>query len=266
MGTSTPSGACMPRERDSVEGVVVSRLCLLFSALVLTACFVEPLDDTTVVRLRLDLGEIEQPLEDLPGVRSADGLVHLDEVPAFVWVEVMGPGMETPLLAAWPEDGALSPREEVVLELEVPAGPERSFSILAYVYRAGVVRVWTDDGTMTRDLEGGSSTDLDVALPELATVALQCELTGLGREQVVAVVVVDGDPVRGSEAGPGLALPGVAVADGQAELSGIPSGRPVTFQLIMADGLTQTSPSGPLTFAADDSPAHCQIEALLSLQ
>ena len=44
-------------------------------------------------------------------------LVHLDEVPAYVQVTVTEPGIDTPVVASWPEEGAMSPRDEVVIEL-----------------------------------------------------------------------------------------------------------------------------------------------------
>jgi len=208
-------------------------------------------EGTAHVLVRLDLGTLELPAEGLPGPRDADGLVHLDRVPAYVHVVVTGPGLEPPLVASWPAADPLTPRDVVRFALEVPVGPQRRFAFLAYVRRAGEVRVWSDDGTVVRDLlEGGASSDLAVTLHESGRGTIAGTLGGPGAASVTAVLVVDGHPaLPGSAEGPGVAWPPAAVTAGAFEVGNLPVGRPLSFALRLADDSLVLSPSPAATLS-----------------
>jgi len=244
-GTTATAGAA--------RGVRAEALAAAFAALGLaTSCLAGAGDDTASVRVSLDLGAIELPAEGLPGPRGADGLLRLDEVPAYVQVEVGGPGLDPPLLAAWPEEGALTPRAVVELELDVPVGPQRRFSFLAYVWerREGRLRAWTDDGTIVRDLlEGGVATELPVTLRPMGAGTIAGTVDGPGAADIVAAVAVDGDPEAGAAEGPGVALPSAPIADGAFEVVDVPVGRAMSFRLRRADGtwVRSTTPAVRLT-------------------
>jgi len=224
-----------------------------------SSCFVEPLDDTTVVRMSIDLGHIELPLDDLPGPRGPDGLVHLDEVPAYVQVTVTGPGIDTPVVASWPEEGAMSPRDEVVIELEVPAGQSRQFEIIAYVHWSGLLRAWADDGSIIRNLEGGRSSDLAATLEELAYGSLQCQLVGANTYAITEVIPVDGAPEDASVVGPGVGFPRLEVLNEGFQVERVPLGRPISFYLVRFGQETVVSPSPPATLDAPDEVTDCAV-------
>ncbi|MBN1945551.1 MAG: hypothetical protein JW797_07730 [Bradymonadales bacterium] len=242
-----------------------TRAALLVCCLVLAcglleiSCFVEPVDRPASVTLWLDLGTLELPLEVLPGPREEDGLVHIDRVFAYIQVEVNGPGMAEPALVSWPEEGTRNPRQQVSLEFEVPAGLARQFTILAYVYQGGQVRIWRDDGTLVADLEGGRSSSLAASLLQVGRGAVSCELTGAGAASVTEAMAIDGDPEQGFDSGPGVAWPPVEVQESQFEITDLPVGRPLTFRLVQEGEDEALLPPLQIELSEPAETVPCQI-------
>lgn len=217
-------------------------------------CLVDGDSGTASVRVSLDLGALGLPAEELWGPREEDGLLYLDRVPACVHLEVSGPGLEPPVVAGWPDEGALTPRAVVEFTVDVPVGSQRRFEFVAYVYdrRAGELRTWTDDGTVVRDLpEGGVESDLAVTLRQTARGTIAGTVEGAGADDVVEVLAVDGDPAAGAVNGPGVALPGAAVEAGEFELGDVPVGRALTFVAVRADGTTARSSTAAVELTTD---------------
>ncbi|NMC71812.1 MAG: hypothetical protein GYA57_17345 [Myxococcales bacterium] len=217
-------------------------------------CLVEGDAGVASVRVALDLGALGLPAETLWGPRGADGLLRLDEVPACVQVRVSGPGMETPVVAGWPERGASTPRGVVEFTVDVPVGVQRRFEFVAYVWdrRGNELRTWTDDGTIVRDLtEGGVESDLQVTLRATGRGTIAGTLEGAGAGGIVSVLAVDGDPEAGATDGPGVALPAAAVEAGAFEVRDVPVGRSFTFRLVRSDGTTVRSPAAAVELTAD---------------
>lgn len=236
----------------SVRSVLLASATL--SATLVAGCFVDGDFGRASVRVALDLGGLGLPAEELWGPREADGLLHLDAVPACVHLEVSGPGLDPPVVAGWPERGALTPRAVVEFTVDVPVGVQRRFAFVAYVYdrRAGELRTWTDDGTLVRDLtEGGVESDLAVTLRQTGRGTIAGTLDGTGADQVVEVLAVDGDPQAGAVDGPGVALPAATVESGAFELRDVPVGRALTFVLVREDGTTQRSTTAAVSLTTD---------------
>ncbi|MBN1772521.1 MAG: hypothetical protein JXB32_14725 [Deltaproteobacteria bacterium] len=238
-----------PRFRSTV---LVASVAL--AATLGAGCLVDGDADTASVRVALDLGSLGLSAEELWGPREADGLLHLDAVPACVHLEVSGPGLDPPVVAGWPDRGALTPRAVVELTIDVPVGLQRRFAFVAYVYdrRAGELRTWNDDGTIVRDLtEGGVESDLAVTLHETGRGTIAGTLDGAGADDVVEVLAVDGDPAAGAIHGPGVALPAATVESGAFEIVDAPVGRALTFVLVRSDGTTLRSTTAAVELTTD---------------
>jgi hypothetical protein len=225
-----------------------------FAALLVAGCLVDGDSGAASVRVALDLGSLGLPADALWGPREADGLLHLDRVPACVHLEVSGPGLDRPVVAGWPDEGALTPRAVVEFTVDVPVGTQRRFAFVAYVWdrRAGELRTWTDDGTIVRDLtEGGVESDLAVTLRATARGTIAGTLGGPGAADVAQVLAVDGDPQAGATDGPGVALPAATVESGAFEIRDVPVGRALTFVLVRSDGTMQRSTTAAVELATD---------------